>query len=203
MRRADAIRSFWFGEIDAHGRADPACAERWFAPDPAFDDAVRRRFEADLRNAASGHLDTWQREPGWTLALVLLLDQFPRNIYRGTPRAFAFDPHARRVAERLIGAGAEAELWPIERAFIYMPLQHAEDLAGQQRAVALFEGLRDAAPGPQRAIFDSFLHHAGQHRDVITRFGRFPHRNATLGRASTEAERAWLAGGGRGWVQPG
>lgn len=203
VSRADAIRAFWFGEIDAAGRADPGRAARWFAPDAAFDEEVRRRFEADLRNAGAGHLDTWEREAESSLALVLLLDQFPRNVSRGTPRAFAFDAHARCVTKRLIERGGETELWSIERAFVYMPLQHAEDLADQERSVALFERLRDAAPHDQRETFDSFLHHAEQHRDVIARFGRFPHRNAVLGRAATHAESAWLAEGDRSWGQSG
>lgn len=203
VSRADAIRSFWFGRIDDQGRADPACAARWFAPDEAFDDSIRNRFESDLRVAAGSRLRAWESDPGTALALVLLLDQFPRNIYRGTPRAFAFDGHAERVADRLVEQGDDAGLWPIERAFVYMPFEHAESPASQDRAVALFEQLRATAPADQRATFDEFLRHAEQHREVIARFGRFPHRNAILGREDTPEEREWLAGSPGGWGQSG
>jgi uncharacterized protein (DUF924 family) len=162
---------------------------------------VRTRFEGDLRVAGSGANDGWAQEPRSALALIILCDQLPRNIHRGDPRAFVFDDHARRVAEGLVDAGLDAELWPIERVFAYMPFEHAEDAASQARSVALLERLRDAVPAEQRAQFQTFLEYAESHRDVIERFGRFPHRNAILGRTDTDAEREWLASGAQSWGQ--
>lgn len=174
---------------------------RWFESDPAFDEAVRRRFGADLERV--DELSVLEAEPRGALALVLLTDQFPRNIHRGTPRAFAFDEHARSVTRRAIEAGHEPVLRPIERVFLYMPLEHAEDLELQNESVQRFRALADAVPAQLRETFASFAGYAENHREVIARFGRFPHRNAVLGRESSAAERAYLEGGGASWGQGG
>ena len=198
MTRAATIHEFWFGPLDAAGRAAPDRMQRWFQVDEEFDRQLRARFEADLRNAASGRYGRWEEDPCGALTLILLFDQFPRNMYRRTPRAFVFDGHARVVLERALAAGHDRSWWPIERAFAYMPLEHAEDPELQARSVALFSELAEAADPAQRELFDSFLAYAESHREVIDRFGRFPHRNEILGRETTDAEAAWLAEHG-GW----
>lgn len=196
MPRATAILEFWFGALDAAGVPAPEVERRWFHGDERLDAEIRARFEADLRNAAAGRLVRWEDEARSALALVILFDQFPRNMYRGTPRAFLFDEHARAVAARAIRAGHEGALWPLERAFLYLPFEHAESADDQAAAVRRFSTLIDAVPEEQRHRFRAFLHHAERHRDVIERFGRFPHRNAVLGRESTPQEEAFLEAGG-------
>jgi len=162
--------------------------KRWFARDAAFDEAIRERFEATVLAAAAGRLDGWRETAEGALALILLLDQFPRNLWRGSPRAFAADPMARRIARDALARGHDRATPTDLRLFFYLPLSHAEDPADQDRAVGLGEAL-EREGGPSAAS-------ARKHRDIIGRFGRFPHRNAVLGRASTEAEDAFLANGG-------
>ncbi|WP_075109845.1 DUF924 family protein [Halofilum ochraceum] len=201
MSRAEGIHEFWFGALDAAGRPEPDRPGRWFSPDEGFDAEVRGRFEADLRNAAGGRLGRWERTPRGALALILLFDQFPRNMYRGTARAFLFDESARAVLDRSLPPERLDALWPIERVFAWMPLEHAEDRDCQARSVELFSGLVEAVDASERDRYEEFLRHAQQHREVIERFGRFPHRNAVLGRESTPEEREWLAGGAQRWGQ--
>lgn len=201
MPRAAAILDYWFGTLDAAGVPAPEVERRWFNADERIDSEIRARFEADLRNAAGGRLVRWEREARSALALVILFDQFPRNMYRGTPRAFLFDEHARAVAARALRAGHEAALWPIERVFLYLPFEHSESADDQAEAVRRFSALVEAVPEEQRQRFREFLRHGERHREVIERFGRFPHRNAVLGRESTPEERAFLEGGGDVWGQ--
>lgn len=199
--RARAILDFWFGDIDADGVPDPATMRRWFAPDAEFDATVRERFGPDLERVRE--LDAWERHPRGALARVILCDQFPRNIHRGRPEAFAFDGLALAVARRAIDAGSETALWPIERAFLYLPLEHAEDPAVQEESVARFRALAEIAPPRLEQTFASYLAYAENHREVVARFGRFPHRNAVLGRPDSDEERAWLAAGAPRWGQGG
>lgn len=199
--RARAVLDFWFGALDRDGMPAPERMRRWFEPDAAFDAAIRERFGADLARLEQS--DAWAATAPGALALVILCDQFPRNIQRGTAAAFAHDARARAIMRRAIEAGHEAALWPIERAFLYMPLQHAEALALQDESVRRFRALAAEVPGHLRETFASFARHAENHRGVIARFGRFPHRNAVLARASTAAEREYLAAGGSRWGQGG
>ncbi|MEO7243271.1 MAG: DUF924 family protein [Variovorax sp.] len=158
---------------------------RWFTKDAAFDAEFKRRFEAAHVNAADGHLDKWRRSAEGTLALSILLDQFPRNAYRDSPRRFSTDGAARAVANGAIEAGFDREVEPAFRRFFYLPFMHSEAPADQARSVEL-NALQDE--NTQRS--------ARLHRDIIERFGRFPHRNAILGRASSDAERDFLDHGG-------
>lgn len=160
--------------------------ERWFSKDDAFDADLRTHFEAAHKTAARGGYAEWEERPEGALALLLLLDQIPRNIYRGSAHAFATDARARAVADRAIAAGFDQRFEPTLRCFFYLPFEHSEDAADQARAVALFEALGDA----------EFLKYAILHRDIIARFGRFPHRNAVMGRTTTAEEQAFLDGGG-------
>lgn len=157
----------------------------WFAKDEAFDTRFRTRFLALHEAAARGDLTDWAGTPEGALALLVLLDQFPRNAFRGTPRMYATDPLARRVAATAIAAGHDAALEPAMRLFVYLPFGHSEDLVDQERSVEL-----------ARSLGQPSLSHAERHRDIIRRFGRFPHRNPVLGRSMTPVEQRYLDEGG-------
>jgi len=193
MSRRGMIREFWFGELEPNGVVDAAKSRRWFHADPALDRYIHDHFQGDLRAAAAGRLVRWERDAAGMLALILLFDQFTRNMYRGTPRAYMFDARARICSDRALTQGLTEALWPVERAFVYMPFQHAEDSARQDQSVRLFSELVDtAASGGQEQLLRSFLRSAEEHREVIRTFGRFPWRNAILGRESSAAERVYL-----------
>lgn len=187
-----SVLAFWFGSAPAHAAPDPARLQLWFAKQPAVDAAMRERFGAWVDAAGRGALGGWLATPGGRLALILLADQFSRNIHRGTPAAFALDPLARQWAAEGLASGAFDALPPLQRLFTLMPLEHSESLADQDRCVALMRQLRDTVPADGRAAFDGFVDYAERHRDVIRRFGRFPHRNALIGRTSTPEELAFL-----------
>lgn len=187
---AEAVLAFWFAEESA---------ARWFAADAAFDAQIRNRFGTVAEAAAHDQLDGWTRTPpGWS-ALLIVLDQFSRNLYRTDARAWAQDAKALSLALAGIERGDDRQLPPLQRVFTYLPLEHAEDPAMQQRSVALFEALCAEARPEQRASFEGFLDYARRHRDVIARFGRFPHRNTLLGRPSTAQEAIYLAQPGAGF----
>jgi uncharacterized protein (DUF924 family) len=193
----DEVLSFWFGQDDATPEDAAATMRRWFVRDEAFDGEIRERFGTLVDAAIAGELaPEWSATPQARLAQILLIDQFTRNIHRGSARAFAGDARAQRLALEGIERGDDQKLRPLQRVFAYLPLEHAEDAALQAQSVALFEALADAAPTGGRDIFDNYADYARRHRDVIVRYGRFPHRNAALGRASTPDEQAWLDAGG-------
>lgn len=200
--RAQDILFFWFGPRPYTAARIQQHARLWFgepdAPEitPQTDDLIRERYADLTLSAERGELSAWESSPRRRLALILLLDQFPRNIYRGTARAFAQDLQALSLAVSGMQFGADATLDPVERLFFYMPLMHAESIDVQDESVAAFRRLLDEAPAELHRIFDSNLRHAVAHRDVIMRFGRFPHRNQALGRESTPEEVAWLAAKG-------
>ena len=188
----DAVLHFWFGAPDAGAAERAARQRRWFAVDPGFDAACRDRFVVLVGRALRGELDHWQETARGRLALIILLDQLPRNIFRGTAAAFVGDTKAAAIAATGIDIGADRQLDPIGRAFLYLPLEHAEDAALQARSVAMCAQLVSDAPPAERGLFEEWARYARQHRDLIARFGRFPHRNACLGRESTVEERAYL-----------
>ena len=165
---------------------------RWFATDAAFDAACARFVDAH-HAAARRELDGWLASADGALALVLLLDQIPRNVFRGSAHAFATDPLALRFAAHAVDAGFDTAVDPALRVFVYLPFEHSEALDDQQRAVALTEAMAAADPGEAAAMYADY---ARRHRDVIVRFGRFPHRNRALGRDSTPDEQAYLDAGG-------
>ena len=181
--RAQALIDFWFGPSD-----DPeheGHRDIWFKSTPEHDARLRQLFLADYERAAAGELTAWEATPESALALVLLLDQIPRNIFRDAPRAYDTDAAARVVAERALAKGFDAALPSAWRKFLYMPLHHSENLADQERSLALFEAL------PDRTGREGMRRYSMRYVDVIARFGRFPHRNAILGRQSTPEEAAW------------
>ncbi len=182
---AQDVLDFWFGAPASadHGRA----RDVWFRKDPEFDRGISTRFGSLVEAALAGELRDWDGAPASALARILLLDQFTRNIYRDTPKAFAGDTLALAAAGAMFERGDDKSLLPVQRCFAYLPFEHAEDLGVQQRSVALFTELAAAHP----ALQDN-LDYAIRHRDVIQRFGRFPHRNAVLGRTSTPEEIAFL-----------
>ncbi len=188
---AREVLAFWFGEPGSagHGEARPA----WFRKDPAFDAAIRERFLALHARAALGECDRWRDEPGPLLALIVVLDQFSRNLYRDDPRAFSQDAQALACAQLMLDRRWDEERLPVERQFAYLPFEHAEDLAMQDRSVALFTAL-EAFPETK-----GLAEWAERHRAIVRRFGRFPHRNAALGRSSTPAEAAFLKEPGSGF----
>jgi uncharacterized protein (DUF924 family) len=160
--------------------------DKWFSKDAAFDAEIGRRFLATHEAAAAGKLADWEATPEGVYALLILLDQFPRNLFRGSPRAFATDVMALGIAERAVARGFDRAFTPPESRFIYMPFMHAEDLGHQERCIALCASSDD----PDGVKF------AEIHRDIIRDFGRFPHRNPLLGRQTTADEQAFLAEGG-------
>jgi uncharacterized protein (DUF924 family) len=190
-----SVLSFWFGTADVAGPIDPSNMGRWFRSDPAFDAECRARFGGIAERASAGALSAWEASAPGALALALLLDQMPRNLYRDDARTFATDPAARAVADRAIAQGFDREVSTLARAFFYLPFEHAEDLAVQDRAVALFEKAAAVAPPELTELAASLVKYAHQHRAVIARFGRFPHRNAALGRESTPDEVTFLQSG--------
>lgn len=183
------IHDFWFGDVDDRGICKTDHHGLWFGADDATDDICRDRFGASLSLALAGKLDTWTQSDRGLVALVVLLDQFSRNIHRTTAHAFAGDARALALAQDAISSGRHLRLPAIHRVFLYLPLEHCEVLAVQERSVALFAELAALTGHPQ---FASFSQYAVAHRDVIARFGRFPHRNAILGRASSAAEMDYL-----------
>jgi len=186
MNDWQAPLDFWFLPTEAAGYGAPRPA--WFRKSDEFDRSIAKRFGVWIERALDGELGDWDAVPEGALARILLLDQFPRNVYRDTPRAFAGDALALRAAEAMLVRGDDRRLMPVQRVFAYLPFEHAEHLPAQARAVALFEAL--AAAWPEGA---GYLDYARRHRDVIQRFGRFPHRNVLLGRVSTPEELAFLA----------
>jgi len=200
---ADAITEildFWFADC----RRDPVRAEemneRWFDGGTALDGEIQTRFAEQMKHAAGGELDEWGESPRGKLALILLLDQFPRNVHRGTARAFAQDDRAARLAIDLIKDGLE-QLAPIEQVFALMPLMHCENLERQDAGIAGFDRCVDDAADAWKPILERSRNFAQRHRDVIARFGRFPHRNRVLGRESTDDEARYLSDGGETWGQ--
>lgn len=183
---AQDVLDFWFlPETDAgYGKA----RQQWFRKDDAFDDAIRQRFGHLIDIALAGGLREWDAlGPQGTLARLLVLDQFTRNAHREQPKSFAGDALALAAAESLVDGGLDQQLTPLQRWFAYMPFEHAEDARMQERAIVLFTALAKTD-----ATFNDALDYALRHRGVIARFGRFPHRNIILGRASTPDEMAFL-----------
>ncbi len=176
-----AVLEFWFPPAGGY-------RPEWFRKDDAFDAAIRQRFGEDVESALVGN-DLAEATDADLLARIVVLDQFTRNIFRGTPRAFAGDAQALAIATALVGAGRDKNLTAWQRWFAYLPFEHSEAMVEQERSVALFAAL---AREMQADAFDSALEYAKRHRDVIARFGRFPHRNPLLGRVATAEEIAFL-----------
>jgi uncharacterized protein (DUF924 family) len=183
VRSPSDVLEFWFSE---QSRA------LWFEKNAAFDEAIRGRFEDTVRAAAAGELEHWERTAPGALALVIVLDQFPRNLYRGSARAFAADARAREVADRAISRRLDQDIPLAQRHFLFLPFEHSESTGDQERSIALFQAWAEAHDGPARDRALEQMRYVHRHAEIVARFGRFPHRNEALGRESTEAEIAFL-----------
>lgn len=191
MEQVERVLELWFADSrEAPSRAQ-ARMPRWFGADAELDAAVAEQAGL-ISRAARGELAHWRQSPAGALAEILVLDQFPRNLYRGEPAAFAHDEAAAAATMAALERGWVEELSIVEAGFALMPLQHAESTAAQQRALEQYGRLLNRAPGPWRGIAESFCHHARQHARIIERFGRFPHRNRVLDRPDTPAEARYL-----------
>jgi len=199
MHNPESILAFWFGTEADDGKVAQQKGRMWWAKNEATDREIATRFAEDLAAAASGQRDTWAATPSSLLAFILLTDQFPRNIHRGQAASFAYDELALRWSLDGLARGMDRKLRPIQRVFFYLPLEHAESIVHQKRSVQLFEQLWREAPEPLKETFAGFLNFAVRHRDIVERFGRFPHRNAILGRTSTQEEIAFLQTPGSGF----
>ena len=185
--------SDWFADTLDSPLAIPTRQDFWFKADAERDTALYEKYSRLVEECAAGHLYRWLDKPEGRLALVIALDQLPRNLFRGTPRAFAYDARTAAWCLAAVHTGQDQLLKPVQRAFLYMPLQHFEDLQAQEVGVQLFERL--ARQNEEWPVFDrEFLAYARVHRDIIARFGRFPHRNAVLGRENTPEEEEYLGG---------
>lgn len=200
MNGANEILEYWFGKGSFDAARLTERAAFWFGGDgpekaAARDAEIREKLEPLLEGAARGEFDAWATSPRRRLALILLFDQVPRNIYRGTARSFAFDPQALRLTVEGLHLAADQALNPVERLFFYLPLEHAESLDAQDASVKAFERLAEESPAELRGFVEGTVKYAHSHRDIVAKFGRFPYRNAALGRESTPAELEWLASG--------
>lgn len=198
---ADEVLQFWLGTARPDNAQALQQRQQWFTKSDAFDAEMRQRFGAAVQAALDGQLDGWATEPWGRLALILLLDQFTRNIHRGTPQAFAGDRRALELALGAIESGEDLHLPEVLRIFVYLPLEHAEDPAMQRRSVLAFAALAKAAGVDTDLVqfLQGTLDYAWRHQEVIARFGRFPHRNAVLGRTSTPDELFYLSQPGAGF----
>ena len=198
MDEARQVRDFWFGKLPMTAEALDQRVKLWFSVDvpgevqKQRDEALRKRFGYLLERAGKGELDGWADSPRRCLSLIIVLDQFPRNMYRGTARAFAYEGQA--LAHTLTGmqSAADGALDVVERMFFYMPLQNCETREVQDESVAGYRRLVMEAPQELRSVFENALKSAERQREIIERFGRFPHRNGVLGRTSTRDEEEWL-----------
>lgn len=199
VRTAEEVLAFWLGAYPFDDDAMRGVSQRWFEKNPSFDTLLKARFGATLDAARKGQLDAWADAAEGALALIIVLDQFSRNIYRGDARSFAADDQALALAQQALENGHDALVPPLARQFFYLPLQHAEDAQVQQQAVARVGTLLEDCAPQDEAYFKRSLDFARRHRDLIGRYGRFPHRNRVLGRPSTADEMALLATPGSGF----
>ncbi|PSU32481.1 DUF924 family protein [Photobacterium lutimaris] len=194
------VLDFWFGEIGE----EVTVTDRntlWFRGGKETDQIIAERFLHQVSQAGLGELSAWTEEPRGTLALIILLDQFTRNIYRGLSAAFRYDSLALALCRRGLAKNQDLDLTPIERVFFYLPLEHSEAIEDQEEAVFRFDRLMQTVNPAHADTFEGFYQYAVSHHDVIKRFGRFPHRNAAFGRLSTQEELEWLHKGGQRFGQ--
>ena len=190
------VLDFWFADSLTNSGNLAARRAVWFMGGSNVDQLITEKFGTLPDAALAGELQHWTTDTRNALALVLVLDQFPRNIYRDTARAYHYDAAGLDLALKIIDQGLNSDLHPIEQSFLFLPLQHSETIVEQTRAIQLYETLAAQSPDPYLESAKNSLDYAKRHCDIIRRFGRFPHRNATLGRESTEAEIEFLASGG-------
>ncbi len=199
--KIDAILKFWISDDPDSAEAIKEKSKMWFQATPEDDQLIRETHGADIERAAAGEYQHFEETSRGRVALIILFDQMTRNIYRGTAKAFATDHLSLAQSRHLVDSGEHLDLHPIERTFAYMPLEHAEDRMLQALCVECFTRLAADAPEAHQAMFNDYIRFAEHHREIVDQFGRFPHRNKILGRASTAAEIAFLADGGSNFGQ--
>ena len=193
MIEPSSVLEFWFGTKTDMAEINAEKSQLWWGKDSQIDLEITRRFEDLAERVRSGDgYGHWKADPRGCLASIIAVDQFPRNMYRGTPRSFAGDAVARSLAGHLIASGFDKSLSPLERVFAYLPYEHSESLEDQERSVALYRSLIEIVAPSEREMFEGFLDYALRHHEIIERFGRFPHRNDILGRGSSAEEREFL-----------
>lgn len=197
----EEILEYWFGSSTPQPQDMEERGKLWFGADAAVDETIKTRFGALVRDAKAGGFPQWESAARSRLALIILLDQFTRNVYRGRVDAFAGDARALRLTLEGVDVGMDRELSVVDRLFFYIPLEHSEDIRMQERCVAAHEALHEECATQFKPFVANSLRYAREHRDVIASFGRFPHRNKTLGRAPTQEEAAYLSGGGSTYGQ--
>jgi len=193
VARIDEILSFWFKEQELSAPQIDRRMDTWFGQDPVFDHELEKEFADDVERACQGELDHWAAEPRGRLALIILIDQFRRNIYRNTKKAFAMDKLALKLCVEGAMEKKDKGLSPIQKVFFYMPLQHAESTRVQAKSVELFTRLAQSVSPTYQETFLTIAQFAELHKDIIDQFGRFPHRNKLLGRENTPEENEYLA----------
>lgn len=198
---ARTITAFWLGPALESSDAALARKDWWYRGGPVVDEEIRQRFGAQVEQACNGGLTEWESSPQGAFAMVLLLDQFTRNLFRGTPDAWRGDSRAYRIVNGAIEAGFDRRLHPVERIWLYHPFHHSELLEDQDRGLAILGALRDEAEPAWTPYVDQSIKGWTRHRDIVAKFGRFPHRNAILGRDSTREELAYIDGGGENFGQ--
>ena len=192
MSEPEDILDFWFGELNELGCAAPNQRKLWWTKSDAFDDAIRAKFASDYESIVAGDRERWRATPQGALAYIIVLDQFSRNMFRNTPTMFAADPLAREVCCEGLDAAFDDDLAFDERVFFYLPLEHSEDAPDHERCHDVFSRLCEEAPESLKADAEYYLDFAKRHREIIERFGRYPHRNEVLGRVSTPEELEFL-----------
>lgn len=188
------VLDYWFSDSDLDSPTLDSRMDRWFGSSEELDQEIGERFGKLVEQASGDELDAWAEQPEGRLALIILLDQFRRSIYRGTPECFEQDKKALKICIEGTMSGVHKQLSAEQRVFFFMPLQHAESLKIQDKSVSIYNALADSVSDTLRETFATCAQFAELHRDIVAEFGRFPHRNAALGRANTEAEAAYLSG---------
>jgi uncharacterized protein (DUF924 family) len=186
------VLDFWFGELNELGCSSPEHRKRWWTKSDAFDEAIKSHFLREYEAVVAGERESWRNTARGTLAYIILLDQFSRNMFRGTPEMFTADELAREACREGLDAGFDAELEFDERVFFCLSLEHSESMDDHERCLEIFHDLLSSAPEPLEADAKNYLDFAKAHKAIVERFGRYPHRNATLGRASTPEEIEFL-----------
>ena len=192
MSDPEDILEFWFGELDERGCSNPNQRQLWWSKSDAFDETVRANFLGDYEAIVAGEREHWRGTARSALAYIIVLDQFSRNMFRNTPRMYAADELAREVCCEGLDAGFDEELAYDERVFFYLPLEHSEEGRDHERCREVFDKLCELAPESLKSDAENYVDYARRHREIVERFGRYPHRNEILGRPSTEEELEFL-----------